>query len=84
MTVLSLPASEPGPVLNWCLKRWSGLRSRVSRVKAPVSVRNASKMPLTVIGIGCVVAGILTVSLIAGLIVLGVALIAFEYLIADE
>jgi len=52
----------------------------VSRNQA---MRNLASMPLTIIGIASIVAGILTVSLISGLIVLGLMLIVLEYLIAD-
>ncbi len=47
------------------------------------AMRNLASMPLTLMGIGAIVAGILTVSLISGLIVLGFLLIVLEYLIAD-
>ena len=65
-------------------RKIGGKGSAMSPVRIPGVIRNLGSVPLTVLGFGCIVAGILTVSLIGGLIMLGVLLIALEFITADE
>jgi hypothetical protein len=53
-------------------------------VPAPAPLRALSKVPLFVAGLGCIDAGVFTLSLAAGLIVTGVSFIGLEYALADE
>ncbi len=54
------------------------------RIRVPAAVRSLAEMPLTLMGTGSIVAGVLTVSLISGLVVAGVFLIGLEYLITSD
>lgn len=77
MSVISVPA-----VSNKFSTAWAVFYSRVKHIRVPDSIRMMLETPLTILGITLITAGILTVSVIAGLIVLGTALIALEFLYA--
>ncbi len=64
--------------------RFLRLQAAFRRLAIPASLRNLLSMPLTVLGLIVMDAGVFTQSVTAGLLVMGVFLIALEYLIADE
>jgi hypothetical protein len=61
----------------------AGFAGRLIRPARSV-LANAAQIPLTIAGLGCIDAGVFTVSLTAGLIATGLTLIGLEHLIADE
>ena len=72
------------PRLGRSIGRARAAHKRTSPVTVPAVVKNLAAYPLTVMGLSSIVAAVILISLVAGLIVLGVSLMALEYLIADE
>lgn len=62
------------------------LRSVVAALVHPTTpaLKNAASIPLTLIGLGCVVSAVFLLNVIAGLMVLGPVLILIEHILADE
>jgi hypothetical protein len=60
------------------------LRAAGQRLRVPVPVKRLADYPLTIAGAGVIDWGVCTVSITAGIILGGLALMGLEYLIADE
>lgn len=56
----------------------------VARVSVPKSIKKLAEMPMTLMGLGVISAGVIMLTTVGGLMFIGVALIGLEYLIADE
>ncbi len=83
MAVYPLHAAPERHRIDW-RGRAKAVRSALRTVKAPQSVRNAMSMPLTNLGVASISAGVMLISLSAGLIVAGILMIGLEFIIADE
>lgn len=53
-------------------------------LRARPALRNLAQVPLTIAGLGCVDAGVILASTVAGLIVTGASLLLLEHIVADE
>ena len=92
-TVVAPGADVPGRAARW--RAAVGARTRRFAARAGLAVRkaaaparaplaNLAQIPLTVAGIGCIDAAAYIGNEIAGLVVIGLSLLALEHLIADE
>lgn len=59
------------------------VKDALRKITVPASVKRIAEMPLTMIGLGCISAAILTLTVAGGLAFIGIALIAVEYMIAN-
>lgn len=48
------------------------------------ALSNLARIPLTLLGTGCIDAGVIHANLTAGLIVTGLSLLVVEHIVADE
>lgn len=59
-------------------------RSAVKRVSVPKSIRKLAEMPMTLMGIGLIASAVTILTVVGGLMFIGIALIGLEYLISDD